>query len=270
MFNLQSVINSRDVYHPQRIMLYGVQGIGKSSCAATFASPILLRTEDGVGALDVPTFPEVATTYEQLGEAIGALYHEEHTFKTLILDSLDWTEPLIWRAVCNDHLDGQGKPLANIEAIGYGKGYVEADNKWREVMGWLDMLRAQKGMQIVVIAHSAVVTFNPPDGESFDRYQPKLHKRAFGLWQEWADEVLFLNYRRRIVTDEHGKRRAEGEGNRVIFTQERPAFLAKNRWNLPQEITVGQDKSWKPLHDALANAIGAAYPYPFESKKGDK
>lgn len=264
MFSLDQVISSRDTYRPQRIMLYGVQGIGKSLCASTFASPIALRTEDGIGALDIATFPEIAKTFQDIVDAIQAL-HGEHQYKTFVLDSLDWSEPIIWQAVCNAHQDEHGNPLSSIEAIGYGKGYVEAEAYWRTVMGGLDSLRINRGMQIVIIGHSEVKTFSPPDGDQYDRYQPKLHKRAFALWQEWCDNVFFINYRRRMVTrDAQGKqKRAEGDGARTVFTQERPAYLAKNRWSMPAEIAIGQDTTWRPLHDALRDAIGARYPYPF-------
>ncbi len=267
-FDLQSVASARTLYRPQRFILYGVQGIGKTTAAATFAAPIVLRTEDGTCAIDVPTFPEVAASFEDVVSAIQAL-HGEHPYRTLVVDSLDWLEPLVWARVCRDHPDNSGQPMASIEGLGYGKGYVEADTWWRTLQGGLDSLRTVRGMQIVLIAHSEIKTFNPPDSEGFDRYQPKLHKRAFALWQEWADNVLFCNYRTILkARDEKGKTfRAEGRGDRVVHTQERPAYLAKNRWNLPDEIPVGADRSWKPLHDALRAAIGDAYPYPIPESK---
>lgn len=90
-FNLQSVVSSKTLYAPQRFLLYGVQGIGKTLCASTFASPIILRTEDGTSAIDVPTFPDLARTYDDVTQAISAL-HGEHPFKTLVVDSVDWME----------------------------------------------------------------------------------------------------------------------------------------------------------------------------------
>ena len=179
-FTLQSVVSSKTLYAPQRFLLYGVQGIGKTLCASTFASPIILRTEDGTSAIDVPTFPDLARTYEDVTQAISAL-HGEHPYRTLVIDSLDWMEPLIWDHVCQKHVDSHGKPIASIEAIGYGKGYIEADAYWRYIQSGLDSLRLKKGMQIVCIAHAEVKTFCPPDGDQYDRYQPKLQKRAFAL-----------------------------------------------------------------------------------------
>ncbi len=263
-FSLEGVVSAKSLYKPQRFLIYGVQGIGKTTAACTFKSPIVLRTEDGTCALDVPTFPEVAHSFEDVVAAIQAL-HGEHPFQTLVLDSLDWLEPLVWDRVCRDHPDDSGQPMQSIEKLDYGKGYVEADRWWRHIQGGLDSLRLNRGMQIVLIAHSEIKTFSPPDNEKYDRYQPKLHKRAFALWQEWSDNVLFVNYRAILRSrDPQGKQfRAEGSGDRIVYTAERPAFLAKNRWGLPNEISVGSDRSWKPLHDALKVAVGDAYPYPF-------
>jgi len=263
-FTMDSIVSAKTLYRPQRFLIYGVQGIGKTTAACTFKDPVVLRTEDGTCAIDVPTFPEVAGSYEDVVAAIQAL-HGEHQFKTFVLDSLDWLEPLVWDKVCREHLDDKGQPLQSIEGLSYGKGYVEAGKHWRHIQGGLDSLRLNKGMQIVLIAHSEIKTFSPPDNEQYDRYQIKMHKRAFALWQEWCDEVFFVNYRAILRSrDEKGKTfRAEGSGDRVVYTQERPALLAKNRWNLQPEISVGSDRTWKPVHDALKAAIGDAYPYPF-------
>lgn len=259
-FSLDSVTSSRGLYRPQRFLVYGVQGIGKSSFAATFADPIFLRTEDGTYALDVPTFPEVATSINDCVAAIQAL-HGEHGYRTLVVDSLDWLEPLVWQAVVVAHANDPVK-VTNIEGIPYGKGYIEADNVWRMLQGGLDSLRFNRGMQVVLIAHSEIRAFTPPDSQPYDRYQPKLQRRAFALWQEWADNVFFVNYRTTVMARDQQARsfRAEGRGDRIVYTQERPSWLAKTRWELPAEIAVGQDRTWKPVHDALKAAIGDAYP----------
>lgn len=263
-FDLASLVSTKNIFSPQRILLYGVQGIGKTTFGASFKSPILLRTEDGIGSLDIATFPNVAKTTQDIANAISAL-HGDHNFKTLILDSLDWLEPLVLSQVVANHNMGKEEKnyISSIEDIGYGKGYVMADDLWRYIMGGFDSLRQKKGMNIVVIAHNEVKTFNPPDGESFDRYQIRLQKRSFALWQEWADMVLFVNYERNIVKDETGtKKRALGNGERVIYTQERPAFMAKNRWSLPEEIFIGKDKTWSNFHNELEIATNNKYSNP--------
>lgn len=259
-FNLQSLVSASNVFPPQWVIVYGVQGIGKTTFASTFESPILLRTEDGAGAIDIPTFPVVAHSMGDVYQAIQSL-HEEHPFKTLIVDSLDWLEPLVHQATC------QNLQSKNIEDVGYGKGYIHADDLWREIMAGLDSLRHTRGMQIVCIAHSEIKTYNAPDGDPYDRYQMRIHKRPFALWQEWADMVLFCNYKRNLVKQGGAgdKKRAEGSGEQVIFTQERPAFMAKNRWCLPEEIFIGKDSRWFSFHDALEKGTNGKYPNPINT-----
>ena len=246
---------------PQKIVVIGVQGIGKTTFGATFPDPILLRTEDGAHAIDVNTFPDLATNYQAIVDAITAL-HGDHTFKTLVVDSLDWLEPLIWTETCREH------GAESIEQVlkGYGKGYLEADKYWRVVMGGFDSLRANKGMHVVLLAHSEVKTVTPPDSDQYDRYQMRLHKRALGLWSEWADIVTFLTYKIAIRKEDKGfgkdRTRATGSGDRVIYTTERPAWDAKNRWSLPDEIFIGKDETYGAFHTALETATKGGYKKP--------
>jgi hypothetical protein len=261
MFNMDSIVRSSDNFVPQKILAYGPPGLGKTTFGATFSDPILLRVEDGAAAIDVPTFPRLLETYSELVEAINSL-HGDHAYRTLIIDSLDWLEPIVWAETC------ARLEVDSIEAPGYGKGYVEADSVWREVVGGLDSLRLNRGMDIVLIAHTEVKRVEPPDSAAYDRYQIKLHKRAWALWQEWADMLLFTSYVRRLVKTKDGgkkgedKYRAEGSGERVVYTDERPAFLAKNRWGLPPEIYIGQDKTWSAFHRALHTATDGRYKMP--------
>jgi hypothetical protein len=261
MFDLSTITSASAVWKPQRTLIYGVQGLGKTSLGCTFEAPILLPTEDGSMAIDVQSFP-MLKSYDELCSAFSALHEQPHDFKTVVIDSLDWMEPLVWAHTCG--ILG----ITSIEQAGYGKGYVEADAQWRNIMGWLDALRLARGMNIVLIAHAEVKRHEPPDGDPYDRYQIKLHKRAWALWQEWADMVLFANYRRQMKKTKDGgakgedKFRAMGSGERVLFTDERPAYMAKNRWSLPHEIYIGQDKSWTAFHQALNTATSGRYALP--------
>lgn len=260
---LDQIKPANATFPPQKILIYGVQGIGKNTFAATFAKPILLQIEDGSAALDIPAFP-LATSFQAVIDIIQAL-HGDHDYKTLILDTLDWLEPLLWSACCEHH----GKE--SIESFGYGKGYVEVDRWWRHIMSGLDSLRHTKGMDIVVLAHSEVKTINPPDTDPYDTYQIKMQKRAFALWQEWADIVLFLNYKVNIQKTKTGineeRIRGIGTGDRIIYTTERPAYKAKSRWPLPEEIVIGKDRAWKSFHEQLEAATGGKYINPTKEKK---
>ena len=250
-FDLSAIVSSKG-FAPMKIVIYGVPGIGKTTFAGTFPAPILLRTEDGAAALDIPTFPRVMATLQDFDAAMNAL-RREHPFKTLVIDSLDWLEPLVWDYVCTKN----GKE--NIEDFGYGKGYVKVDDVWRTIQAKLEKLRTLRGMSIVAIAHAVPVTVDPPDSDAYQRYSLKLHKRGAALWMEWAEMLLFLNYKVRVVRKEGEKAKASGSGDRVIYTAERPAYQAKSRWPLEQEIFIGNDPTWAAYHTALTAATEGAY-----------
>ena len=223
---------------PPRIVLYGVHGLGKTSLGASSPSPIFIQTEDGLGTLDVPTFG-LLRTYDEIMQAIGSLLAEEHDFQTLVLDSIDHLEPIVWTQTCKDN------GWANVEQPGYGKGYAAALDMWRVFLDGLNALRDERGMTILLLAHSTIQKFESPESDPYDRYIPKLHKGASALIQEWADCVLFGNYRISTVKSESGfgkkVTRAVGGGDRVLYTHERPAFLAKQRYDMPASIPLTWD-----------------------------
>lgn len=266
MFDLESTVMSDEGWEPQRIIVSGVQGLGKGTFAATFEKPFLLRTEDGAGNIHVPTFPKVAEDFSEIESGIEAL-HGEHEYKTLILDSLDWLEPIIWdRLKETEPLSEKGKKIHDIEDYGFGKGYKKCLVWWRHIMGGLDSLRLTKGMNIIIISHTEVKRHEPPESEPYDRYQIKLYKSAASLWQEWADVVLFCNFKTSVQKADLGfgkeKARGTGSGERVIYTEERPSFLAKNRWGLPPDIHIGKDKTWAAFHAALSVSTQGRYQVP--------
>lgn len=220
---------------PRRVMLYGTHGIGKSSFASMASKPIFVQTEDGLGEIDCHKFP-LARAYGDVIAALSGLYAEKHTYGTVVIDSLDWLERLIWQEVC------RRKRVESIEDIGYAKGYIFALTQWREVLTGLEALRNERGMTVLLIAHCKVEKFENPETDSYDRYVPRLHKHASAVVQEWCDEVLFASYKVATKhTDEgFGRKKAKGigSGERIIHTTERPAHVAKNRLNLPDELPL--------------------------------
>lgn len=223
---------------PPRILIYAVHGIGKTSLGTGAPSPVVIQTEDGLGLIDVPTFG-LLTSYGQVMEAITALYNEAHDHKTVVLDSLDWLEPLVWAETCAIN------KWPNIEHPGYGKGYAATGDVWRGILDGLNALRDDRGMGVIMIAHSEAKKYEAPETEAYDRYQPKLHKIGSALVQEHVDAVWFLNYRVSLLKDNErdkdSRKRAVGGGARVLYTAERPSHLAKNRYRMPDQITLPDD-----------------------------
>lgn len=220
---------------PRRVLVYGIQGAGKSSYAAASEKPIFIQTEDGLNDIDCAKFP-LSDSFDDVMQRLTLLYIEEHDYKTVVIDSLDWLEKLIWEEVCRQ------KNVDHIEDIPYAKGYAFAMNHWRSVLEALNALRRDKKMTVVLIAHSKIERFANPETESYDRYSPNLHRSAAATVMEWCDEVLFTTYTVHTKHCEEGfnKKRVQaiGTGERVLRTTERPTYLAKNRLNLPDELPL--------------------------------
>ena len=232
---------------PPRLVVYGSEGVGKSSFAASAPRPIFIPTEDGLGRIDCHRFP-VVTSYADFVTRLGQVVSEEHDYQTLVVDTADWLEKLIWAEVARK----QSKP--SIEDIGYGKGYVFALDQWKEVIGGLDAANA-RGMAVVVLAHSKIEKFNDPEGPSYDRYTLRLHREADAYLREWADAVLFATRRVRVEKEDLGfnKTRAIAKGigadggDRMLRTVPSPACTAKNRFGITGDIPL----SWNALAEYL-------------------
>ena len=244
---------------PRRVMLYGTHGIGKSTFASRAPQPVFIQTEDGLGEIDCHKFP-LTTTFDEAMQALSELYTEKHAYRTVVVDSLDWLERLIWAEVCRK------RNVEIIEDIGYAKGYVFALTEWREFLEGLSALRNDRGMSAVLIAHARIERFENPETESYDRYVPRLHRLASQVIQEWCDEVLFATFRVYTKQTDEGfdRKRTQGigTGERILRTVERPAHVAKNRLGLPEEMPL----DWEAYAHHLTN--GTAAPAPAGKSKG--
>lgn len=241
-------LNRASAPKPPRLLVHGVAGVGKSTFASQANQPVFIQTEDGLGTLPVAHFP-LARTFEDVIEALVALYSEAHEFRTAVIDSIDWLEPLIWAKACRDN------GWTSIEDAGFGKGYVAALTYWRQYLDGLNALRDDRGMTVIQIAHTDIKRFDSPEHDPYDRYVIKLHSRAAALLQEHSDAVLFANYRISTVKADVGFNkkinRALGSGERVLHTAERPAFLAKNRYGLPETLPL----DWSAFATAMPDAV---------------
>lgn len=232
------------IQKPHLLIIYGPDGVGKSSFCADAPMPLFMASEDGTNNLDVARLPEV-TSFEMIIRGLKEMITDVHPYQSLVIDSLDWMENMIYEAVATE------KKVKSIEDIPYGKGYMFALDKWREIMRLLMALRETKGMNILCIAHAKIKKFEDPSTPAgYERYQLKLQTGAStdaaALWREFVDTVLFANY----VTEVSGedKKRGFGDGTRMIYTERRPGFDAKNRLGLPYSLPL----SWAEFSEAAA------------------
>ena len=241
---LESVQSGRE-NKPPRIMIYGSEGVGKSTFGASAPNAIFVQTEDGLGEINCRKFPLARNLTEVIAE-LTALRDEPHNYLTVVIDSADWLERIIFDEVCKEF------GVRSIEKAdgGYGKGYVHALTHWRKIIALLQELRDRRGMMIILVAHAKVERFEDPENAAYDRYTPRLHKHAASLIAEWVDAVLFANKRFRVSKDGNDRAvatpiGADG-GERVIRTVGSPACIAKNRYGLPGEIPL----SWTAFINA--------------------
>ena len=240
--SLLDTIHKGKASKPPRLMVYGGEGVGKSTFASTLPDPIFIDTEGGLANIDTSSFP-TARSLKDVTDALDALLSEQHSYATVCIDSLDWLERLIWDDVCKRF------GVTNIEKAdgGYGKGYTHALNGWRDVLGKLERLRLERGMIVCLLAHGKVEKVEDPILGTYDRWSPRLHKLANAVVCEWVDAILYA-FRKTIVTkDKDGNTTgvmamgANG-GTRMLRVSGGPACVAKTRFTIA-------DKDGRPIDE---------------------
>lgn len=223
---------------PARVVIYGPEGVGKSTFGARAEKPVFISPEGGTDQLttasgdSVDEIPNVRD-WDSLRMAVKNLVHLNHDFKTLVIDSADWVENL-----CHKKIIGtSGKTIVTVLG-GYGAGYRASQNMHAELLEDLSVLRDKKGMNIVVTAHAHVKAVKDPDMiDDYDAFEIKCHEFVSSLWREWIDALFFVRFKTYINSnDESSRARALTDGTRVIYTVKKPAFQAKNRYGMPSEL----------------------------------
>lgn len=218
----------------QKIVLYGVEGIGKTTFAAQFPNPVFLDVEGGTKNFDVARLP-APTSWTMLLDEINSVSSADCA--TLVIDTIDWAEKLACAHVCDI------KKWDSIETPSYGTGYRYAYEEMGKLLNTLTGV-VNRGVHVLLLAHAAMRKFEQPDEMgSYDRWELKLQTSAkcntAAMVKEWADLVLFANYKTvAVAADDKGKKFKAQGGRRIMYTTHHPCWDAKNRFGLPEELSL--------------------------------
>jgi hypothetical protein len=215
---------------PLKIVIYGPEGIGKSTFASQFPDPLFIDTEGGTSNLDIRRI-KCNKSWDELISVVKEIIANPTICKTVVLDTADWAESLCTNAVCEKYRKN------NIEDFGYGKGYVYLVDEFSKLLTLMDQL-IEVGINVVITAHAKPRKFELPEEQgAFDRYEMKLSKQVAPLIKEWSDALFFVNYKIYVITTENNSKKAQG-GKRVLYTTHNPTYDAKNRYDLPEELEL--------------------------------
>lgn len=239
-----SKANKDNIVRPPRILLYGTPKIGKSTFASQAPSPIFFDLEDGLDG--IPSTKLRMYNFADIIDGINSLGSQDHNYQAVVIDTLSQVQTFIYEAVCQEH------KVTHIESIGYGKGYAYAVNKWQELLELLTLLRNEKGIMPILIAHDEIKKFADPTGDSYDYYRPLLREQYADMVMQWSDAILFAQQKASVKKEIAGIGKVNAKASdagRVLHTVEQPSFVAGHRASLglPDEIDFS--------YDAFINAL---------------
>lgn len=264
----------------KKVVVYGPEGIGKSTFAAHFPEPLFIDTEGSTKDMDVAR-TESPTSWMMLMEQVRYVKNHPELCRTLVVDTADWAEMLCITQICDKN------HKASIEEFGYGKGYVYVQEEFGRLLNALEEV-VKAGIHVVLTAHAKMRKFEQPDElGAYDRWEMKLTKQTAPMVKEWADMVLFANYKTFVINVDgqgvqKGKNKAQG-GKRVMYTSHHSCWDAKNRYGLPEELPFeyeairsvmeNQDADGKRRETTAQNVVGRPvrepehFPEPKSSSK---
>lgn len=266
---MKYAVTSGAIPAPVKVVLYGPEGIGKSTFASQFPDPVYIDTEGGTKRLNVARLP-APTSWAMLLDEVAEVSRGNVPCGTLVIDTADWAERLCIDAICARF------KVKGIEDFGYGKGYTYAKEEFARLLDALGEV-VDAGKNVVVTAHAQISRFEQPDAVgSYDRWAMKTSKQVAPLLREWCDMLLFANYKVVVEKDGAGtnaKNKASG-GKRVLYATHNPCWDAKNRFGLPDEVPFTFDSIAACLTAAPAQPAPARQekltPQPLATKKPDK
>lgn len=251
-------ITSGKILTAQKVVIYGPEGIGKSTFAAQFPNPLFCDTEGSTKNMDVRRFDRPDSA-QMIYDCIDYVKAHPDACSTFVLDTADWAEKLLSKQVCAK------SKKTSIEDFGYGKGYTYLMEEFGKLLNQLEDL-IDLGIHVVVTAHAALQKFEQPDENgAYDRWSLKLTKQDSPLLKEWADAVLFVNYKTYVEKTDNNKHKASG-GKRVMYTSHHPCWDAKNRWGLPDECNFNYSVIAPYILSSGAKPAALTPPAPTASK----
>lgn len=214
----------------KKVVIYGPEGIGKSTLASNFPNPVFIDTEGSTKALDVARYPEVKNWMDIKAFVEDTINTRQ--FSTIVIDTADWAERFCIRSVCAK------QKVTGIEDIPYGKGYTYVMEEFASLLDLCNKAIAA-GINVIFTAHAQMRKFEQPDElGAYDRWEMKLSKKTAPLLKEWADMVLFCNYKTQVMTDSKTQSKKAFGGKRVMYASHHPCWDAKNRYNLPDQMDM--------------------------------
>ena len=247
---------------PSKVVIYGVESVGKTVLGSLFPTPIFIDTEESTRNIAVSRV--TPTCWAQITGTVDELIKDNQGFETLVIDSMDWTEKFAIQKICDSN---PNEKITGIEDFGYGKGYVYLQEELAKFLNKLTILR-NTGMHIVLTSHATIKKFEQPDeAGAYDRYELKLEKKTAPLVREWCDMLLFANFKTYVIESENKKLKAQ-DGGRVLYTCHSPTFDAKNRVGFPKELKM--DLHQLPAELSSVLNYKKAKPVPKKEKVVEK
>jgi len=224
---------------PPIITICGDAGTGKSSLAATFPSPVFIRVEDGVGrihsAVPMPdTFP-VIRTEEDLHEQLVWVLNEEHSYKTLVIDSVSALESVFTEAILKQ--DGRAKTLSTALG-GYGAGYAALASRHRGIRKMCGLISERRGMAVVFISHADLETMRLPDTDDYSRYSLRLNSKSLPAYVDDVDLVGFVRLVSALRGDEGDRKKVVSNGDRELICFATAASVSKNGYGITEPLDL--------------------------------
>lgn len=246
----------------RRFCFYGPESVGKTTLAADMPRPIFVDIEDGSLELDVARYvfdggEVVPSCYEAVRDAIHQVLKQPHEFETLVLDSVDRLEALIWAYICRresgkiSEYNKRGKQITQIDNFPYGRGYNLAVHEFENLLVDLERVRKQRGMHVVLIGHTHVKTFKNPEGDDYDRYWLRLHPSMAGVLKDWVDVLGFCRFVEGATTEEGARPRGWSSGRRVVKLTRSAAYDAKSRIPMPDEVEMSETSPFGAFAQAM-------------------